>query len=509
MALTLTSITSLDPPARRDYSFTDHSNNQPSVPLPGDRLDAELDRIYRALRDVQAMLAAVFAPDGTIAPHSITLDMIDPDALAAVKAECTPNLTLLLAQVQAAAANTLAQADQARAEATRARLAATEASALLGTVNQAAAGMAEARAEIETRLTAAETEAVDAENFANDAEESAIEAKRSEDLSGAWAEYLEGGNPIPSRFFAHTEVTGDHWSSRWWANKAAAAFGQLSELYLGVWPSPPTTTSTGDPIPIGAIYYNSTLSQVFIWNGSEWQPFWAPSKAYTFSLIYRAAAGQTEFPLTEPDLKDDIWTMTPGDPEILEVFVNGVRLLQTLEWVVDNDTSTVTFTQPLLAGTMVLIDILVSPNRLAPGRVSTLLLLDFDIDPTTGAPGLIDGTRTVFHLARASDRALVPVSSPTDVQIFIDGGVQKPGLDYNTLDDTITFAEAPLPGATAWGILFSPEIESTTRAGDRAEVVTYKVTPPAAVRPGEGDLRQRAYATRRRVSTEGQRRPNP
>jgi len=509
MGLTLTSIVSLGPVTRRDYSFTDHTNNQPSVPLPGDRLDAELDRIYRVLQDMQATLASVFAPDGTIAPRSITKDMIDPDALAEIKAACTPDLTRLFGQMQSAASNALAQADHARAEATRARQAAQEVAAGLGMVNQVIDQVDQARAEIADRLDVAETEAVEAENFANDAEESAIEAERSEQLAGAWAEYMEGGNPIPGRFFAHTEVTGDHWSSRWWANKAAAAFGQLSELYLGVWPFPPTTTSTGDPIPTGAIYYNSTLSQVFIWNGSEWQPFWAPSKAYTFSLIYRASAGQTDFPLTEPDLKDDIWTMTPGDPEILEVFVNGVRLLQTLEWVVDNDTSTVTFTQPVLDGTMVLIDILVSPNRLAPGRVSTLLLLDFDIDPVTGAPGLIDGTRTIFHLARASDRALVPVSSPTDVQIFIDGGVQKPGVDYNTLDDTITFAEPILPGATAWGLLFAPEIESTRRAGDRAEVVTYKVSPPAAVRPGEGDARQRAFAGRRRASTEGQRRPNP
>lgn len=509
MGLTLTSIVSLGPAARRDYSFTDHTNNQPSVPLPGDRLDAELDRIYRVLQDMQATLASVFAPDGTIAPRSITKDMIDPDALSEIKAACTPDLTRLFGQMQSAASNALAQADHARAEATRARQAAQEASAVLVTVNEAADQVAQDAGDVGGWMTEAEREVVEAENFANDAEESAIEAERSEQLAGAWAEYMEGGNPIPGRFFAHTEVTGDHWSSRWWANKAAAAFGQLSELYLGVWPFPPTTTSTGGPIPTGAIYYNSTLSQVFIWNGSEWQPFWAPSKAYTFSLIYSAASGQTVFPLTTPDLNGEIWTMTPGDPELLEIFVNGVRALGAMDFTINNDTSTVTFAQPLLAGSMVLIDLLASASRLAPGRVATLLLLDFDVDPATGSPGLIDGTRTVFHLARASDRALVPVSSPTDVQIFIDGGVQKPGLDYSTLDDTITFAEAPLPGATAWGVLFAPEIESTRRAGDRAEVVTYKVSRPEPVRPGEGDARQRAYATRRRASTEGQRRPNP
>ena len=508
MGLTLTSIVEAEP--HRSYSFTDHSRLQPGQPQPGDRIDAEFDHIYAVLADIAASLATL-----TARPQ-VQLQDLAPGVLAHLTLQVTTAAQALLTQVQASGANTLAQADRAAREATRAAAAATQASAESQETAELSRETQEAVREIEVDTQSAEDSALEAANSANDAELSANQAYRDRELASAWAEYLEGGDPIPPRYFAHTAVTGQHWSSRWWAGRAAAAFGQLSELYLGVHPTPPTTTNTGDPIPVGAIYYNSTLSQVFVWDGTQWQPFWAPSKAYTFSLIYSATAGQVDFPLTTPDINGEIWTMTPGDPEVLEVFINGVRALQTVDWTVDNDTSTVTIAQPLLAGTMVLVDILVSPNRLAPGRVSTLLLLDFDIDPPTGNPGLIDGTRTLFYLARASDRALVPVSLDTDVQIFIDGAVQKPGQDYSVLDDTITFAEPPLPGATAWGILFSPEIESTTRAGDRAHTVTYKAKrptteprpePPPITEPRE-DPRQTRYAARRKAHTDSRIRPS-
>jgi len=38
----------------------------------------------------------------------------------------------------------------------------------------------------------------------------------------------------------------------------------FAETYLGVYASPPTTTTTG------ALYYNSTAGQLYIWNGSAW-----------------------------------------------------------------------------------------------------------------------------------------------------------------------------------------------------------------------------------------------
>jgi hypothetical protein len=478
MGLTLTSIISHGP-ARRGYSFTD------SHTVPGDRLDAELDRLYQAVRDLQSVLAATFSADGTIARHAITLDMIDPDVLAHIKRACTPDLSRHLAQTHAAAGNALAQADQARSAATRAFEALRESVGLRDQAREATERAVQTGAELDQRLTAAEQEEIDASNFANDAEESANQAKRSELLSGAWAEYLEGNNPIPAMFFAETEITGQHWSSRWWATQAAAALGGFFQLYLGAWPEPPTTTFNGDPIPIGAIYYNTVSQQVFIWDGQEWKPFYAPTKSLMLTLIYRATAGQTVFDLTDLDLKGESFVMSGADPEPLDAYLNGVRVPRdapvagTGDWDVDPETSIVTFNQPLAAGTLFQVDILVPASRLPPSRVVTQQLLDFNIDPATGLPGQVDGVRTSFPLVLATaGHEVVTVTQAVELFICVDGVVQQPGTDYNVSADHVVFGEAPLAGARAWGIWYgpgTPVVTTTTTTVTTTE-------PPGAVR---------------------------
>jgi hypothetical protein len=275
-------------------------------------------------------------------------------------------------------------------------------------------------------------------------------------VTQAWAEHMP--DPIPPNILAIMGITGDHWSSRWWANKAANAFGNMSELYLGVHPVPPTSTVTGEPIPLGAIYYNSTTNQVYVWDGTQWRTFWAPTKAYTLNLTYQLAAGATQVVLTVPDLGGNTWTLNAIDPEPLDVYLNGVRLmpagLLTGDWTVDVSTSTITLATPVRAGTVAVVDILAPANQLAPARTVTKQLLDFDINPSTGMSGQIDGTRKTFSLALATDHSPVTVLSPVELQVVLDGGIQKPGVDYSVADTQITFAEAPIPGEAAWSIWF-------------------------------------------------------
>jgi hypothetical protein len=44
-------------------------------------------------------------------------------------------------------------------------------------------------------------------------------------LSAAWAEHMP--DTIPPNILASNDITGDHWSSRWWANKAADILAQV------------------------------------------------------------------------------------------------------------------------------------------------------------------------------------------------------------------------------------------------------------------------------------------
>jgi hypothetical protein len=446
-----------DPPVRQ-FSFTDFQVSNPTAPPPGDRLDAEFDRANSSITDTITWAGTSLNTDGSLRDAIVGQNNLAPGLFDGVSSDIIDEVQPLVDEAHAYADAALTSANTADDAAASATLQSTAAQGAASDAWASATTASTARDDAQTYAGTAQAAASDASNDANHA---AGDAAASEDyavLAQAWAEHMP--DPIPPNILAVMNITGDHWSSRWWANKATNAFGQLSELYLGVWPTPPTTTSTGDPIPIGAIYYNSTTNQPFVWTGTEWQPFWAPAKAYTISLIYQATGGQTHLNLTTPDINGNVWVINPADPELLEVFANGVRLLNAGgvspgDWSVNNATSIITFTTPMLAGTMILVDILAPAGKLAPSAVTTQLLLDFDIDPITGNPGQIDGTRTTFNLALATDRSLVTVTLAVEVQIFIDGITQKPGVDYNVSGDTITFGEAPTPGGTAWGLWFA------------------------------------------------------
>lgn len=349
----------------RAYSFTDHSTRAPTVPQPGDRLDREFDAIYQALTTLGDLTRAV--------QHTaqITYDDLAPSTIARLKdtlapsiADATRQIALLADILNTRVEDTLSaqRAVQDQLEAVSDRVART------AVIEQHVSDQAAVLNELATQ---AENDTRDAENAANDAALSAAAAHNDEQLASAWAEYMP--NEIPASYFAHTSITGQHWSSRWWANQAAGAFGALASLYLGAHPSAPTTTPTGKPIPVGAIYYNTTAQQPFVWNGTAWVPFYAPTKALTLTLSYQATADQTTFPFSTPDRNGQTYVVSTTSPEPLEVFVNGARVPRdaptdgTGDWDFDPATNTLTFLKPLLLNTLILIDILAPPATAQTG----------------------------------------------------------------------------------------------------------------------------------------------
>jgi hypothetical protein len=446
----------------RQYSFTGHSVNTPSVPQPGDRLDGEIDRTNAAVNELSNFLEQTFDANGNLLPGSVALDRLEEGAIQTIEVLVAPNLQPFVTRAEAhaiyagvAATDADASAQEAAAHAqsvlANAELAkaAADAAALLGRqVREDAATITVTQTEID--------------NFTNDAEGFANSAHNDARLAGAWAEYMEGGNPLPAMVFAHTSITGQHWSSRWWATQAAAAFGAMSSLYLGAWPTPPSTTATGQPIPIGAIYYNTTNHQAYVWDGTAWNPFYAPTKALTLTLTYIATADQTSLSLQTPDITGNIFVLDAVYTEPLEVHLNGVRTVYDApagsgDYLVNGATSTVTFSRPLALGTVIGVDILASVNTLPPNRTTTRLLLDFNVDPVTGTPGQIDGIRKTFPLALATgSHSAVTVAASTEILVFIDGVTQQPDVAYTTSGTNITFTEAPTVDCVNWTTWFAP-----------------------------------------------------
>jgi hypothetical protein len=258
---------------------------------------------------------------------------------------------------------------------------------------------------------------------------------------------------IPPNILAINAITGDHWSSRWWANKAAAAFGgQMAYLYLGPWPTPPVQAPTGGAIPIGAIYYDTTTKTTYIWDGSTWNPLNTPTKGATNTLSYIATAGQTAFPLTTTDVYGKNVTLDPTGAQGIEVYLNGVRQSPTIgavtaDYAVNFSTSTIILTEGATVGAVLAVNVLTDPSKLAPGIVHFAKVL----------PITPDGVTTTFPLLDMSSAQLTP-NDAIAISANVDGVTQEPLVDFSLSGDkhSIIFAQAPRADSKVFMIVAKP-----------------------------------------------------
>ena len=426
------------------YDFTAFARRQPSAPPPGDRIDAQLQNHADAITAVQ-MAVEKLKPE----PPEIDIKALAADIVRHAAAE--------LGELRQSAGYAKALADQAQhqlqrmfAEADRARDLADRAEARLqAAVEKAQVAVREAT--LPTPILGPNAGGF----YAGDEKGATATAADFADVAINWAEYMptgSGTDTIPPNILAINAISGDHWSSRWWANRSANAFGMLAWWYMGAWPGPPPSTPltpTGQPIPPGAMYFNTGLGMMLVWNGSSWVPLaQGPAKATTSSLYYLAAAGQTVFPLSVADRFGHTFAFNQTATEGLQGLVNGVRLEPTIDFTVDTVGSSVTFLRPLAANAIVTFDILTSTTQLIPsGTVNTVLL----------SPIVPDGVKTTFTgLTVAANGSAVNVAKNEELLVSVDGIQQSPGQAYNALGASITFAEAPFASAAVFMLWFGP-----------------------------------------------------
>lgn len=178
---------------------------------------------------------------------------------------------------------------------------------------------------------------------AGDSGESELYAR----CSMQWAEFIDGNNTIPSDVLAAMKVTGDHWSSRWWAHRAGEVVqGTLDEIfryYIGAFATPPSADPNGNPLVLGTMYFNTTEEVMYVWDGDSWEPLVSPAPMDMGEYVYVAVDGQiaiggvdvtgrTPDPLTEAGVN-------------VNLYMNGVRLTELMDFEVTGP-STVTIKVP-------------------------------------------------------------------------------------------------------------------------------------------------------------------
>jgi hypothetical protein len=149
-------------------------------------------------------------------------------------------------------------------------------------IEQMRAGLSDLQAKAQQQAniaaSAAARSAIPTSQQSNAVMVSANSAENWSLASWHWAEYMDG--PLPAETVAWMGISGDHWSSRWWANRAISAAEDaensaivaesFNDYYLGPHATPPTLDNDGNPLEEGALYFDTSLDQMRVWTGSAW-----------------------------------------------------------------------------------------------------------------------------------------------------------------------------------------------------------------------------------------------
>ena len=116
------------------------------------------------------------------------------------------------------------------------------------------------------------------------------------------------------------------------ATAAAASYDSFDDRYLGSKSSAPSVDNDGNALIEGALYWNSVSNAMLAWDGSAWASISSTSDIYRYR--YTATGGETSKSGTD----DNGLTLSyiVGKEQ---VYLNGVLLVRTTDYVATNGTS--------------------------------------------------------------------------------------------------------------------------------------------------------------------------
>lgn len=455
------------PPAvARQYSFTDHSVNNPTTPQPGDRLDAEYDRTNANLNAVSAWVGTSLATDGSLKAATVGQTQLTPGIFDFIASDAIAQVQPLVDEAEAYAASALGSANTSTAAATRADGSAVIAN---GAANMAIISESRAETAADAALVSAntaDTRATDAANSANHADGSEAVCEAYGLVTQAWAEHMP--DTIPPNILAVMGVTGDHWSSRWWANRAAQEVTDgleqiicaVQQFWMGAYPSDPVLDLCGVPPVAGAAYFNTTLLRTRVYDGAIWHDIIEPVPGVIQSYVYLPVAPTQIF--AGPDINGNTLQCSPTATET-GVFLNGVKLIQDVDYSVQVDQVTMLLG---LVGQPNVVEIVVTQEINQPiPRVGQ------KVDTQTW---VFDGVTRTFPLNDGAGGLLSPASA-TDCQLSLNGSMQDPGVDYNIAGTNVSFAIPPQADADRWMVC-----GIAAGAPPPTPLIAHQPTPPLA-----------------------------
>ena len=258
----------------------------------------------------------------TIAGYATTASN-SASAAATSAASASASATAAATSASSAAASAASIVGDAAAAATSAASASTSAASALTSANSAAASATTAANSVATIAGYATT----ASNSASAAATSAASASTS-----ASSAATDAASAATSASSALTSATS-----------AATSYDAFDDRYLGAKSSPPTLDNDGSALITGALYWNTVDNAMYVWSGSAWGGI--SSTAEIFRYRYTASGGETSE--SGPDDNGVTLSYLPGKEQ---VYLNGVLLVRSQDYVASNGTSIASLSPALVSG---------------------------------------------------------------------------------------------------------------------------------------------------------------
>ena len=235
----------------------------------------------------------------------------------------------------------------------------------LGDASDSAAAAAQSAVESAASAAASANSAFASKNSADNSESSAVnsqksaqEAKASENAAKNSENAAAGHSSSAKNHADAAKVSADNakvsenaaFNS---ALQAESVYDQFDDRYLGPHANDPTTDNDGDPLVIGAMYFNTTNDTTMIYGSSGWQAASSSIAGIKADFIYTAAGGQTVF----SGESNDGQSLVMDQEVLVNVFLNGVRLIGGADYDVDTTLDKVTLLAPCTVGDNVEIEV--------------------------------------------------------------------------------------------------------------------------------------------------------
>jgi hypothetical protein len=184
-----------------------------------------------------------------------------------------------------AASSASAASGSATTASTQASNASTSATAAASSATAAASSATAASGSAST----ATTQASNASTSATNAASSATAASSSASTASTQATNASASASAASTSASNASTSATNAATS--ATNAAASYDAFDDRYLGSKASAPTVDNDGNALLTGALYYNTTASQLYVWNGSAWD-----AAAFSVSgAVTSFSAGSTGF----------------------------------------------------------------------------------------------------------------------------------------------------------------------------------------------------------------------